>query len=916
MKPPLSAAFKFKPSLLSFIVTSLAVLLQVLVFNQAQAAGLGKMRVLSALGAPFNAEVELTNVRPEEEGNMAVRIAAPEVFKQAGIDYNPALPAIRATLSGDASNPKIILNSASAINEPLLELLVEMSWQSGRLVRQYTVLLDPINPVNDTTASNEPIQAPVPEVASLVNVASIAANNVNQNTATIPTAALPLSSALTPPRAAQKNSSYDVQRGDTLFGIASRLSGSDGYQVKALMATLLRNNPHAFINNNINRLKAGVVLNADGADAVEDKTLSSNGFSNGRKLTTSNRSSNSNSSTSREFSQYKQAATKAVKPLLDKNPNSKVVKNNVKTDTVAKTPASSDQLKVSGNAAIGNQTLANGGKGSEAQIAKERALAEEKSRIADLEKNIKKSVEIKNSIITTPQASKPESSKLGAPSPVSTSAVASAAGASAAASASTSEVAPSSAVKPNPTTTAGASASVPTTNNVANSSTVAGSASTAPVASPPAANAVKKPPQTTVVPAPEEPSWYENIDPLTLGGAGGIAALLGAWALYRRKKKNEAIAFSDSTFNPKDTQGGLLTAQGGQAVDTFNSVFVSNFSEANMPMESAEVDPVAEADVYMQYGRDAHAEDILVDALKQNPDRHPARLKLMELYASKGNQASLITQFDALSSLTQSSGSEWLAGKKIIDSSKSGLTQTNAAALDVSSTSLNNPNNAVSAISKPFKSTNLAIDNIKLSAPTMIGDVAMRNTGFGLDTAKPMVGAPGSLVSNTPMTDSPTKPSTGIAGLSFDIQSPTVLGRSNVVSSAGSGSSGSSGGLGGVKPAVSATPDSLLEFKVSKMDVAPLASVSAKTVGAKPELKSQASAASLTSNDAQPLSIFDKLSSNSGASATPALETKLSLAKAYADIGDKEGARELLQEVIEAGHQTLSEQAKTVLNKL
>jgi pilus assembly protein FimV len=661
------------------------------------------------------------------------------------------------------------------------------------------------------------------------------------------------------------------------------------------MATLLQNNPHAFINDNMNRLKAGVVLN------TTDTVLSTKNINRGLASSKPG-DGNVAGASSRAFSQYKQAATQSVRPLLDKNGNAKTIKNSVKADIASKSSPTKDQLKVSGSANIGNQSVQATSKLNEAQIANDRAIAEEKSRISELEKNIKKSVEIKNSVLTTPQAiaqaAKPESGKLGAPSTVSPNVAA-----AGVAVATTAVATATSSVTPKPTesaVTAPVSASV--TPSAVSAPTSISTAPTAVSTTPPAVSPATSPaPNITkpTQPAVEEPSWYENIDPMTLGGLGGVLALLGGWAVYRRKKNSESIAFSDSTFNPKDTQGGLLTAQGGQAIDTFNSVFASNFSEASMPLESAEVDPIAEADVYMQYGRDAHAEDILIDALKQNPQRHPVRLKLMELYASKGNQSGLTTQFDALSAITQATGPEWQAGKKLVEAGKVG--QSNASAkVEKNATSAQSAadgdnsgfatlpmNTAIG--NKPFKNTNLAIDNINLSSPTMIGDVAGNTlssnsslsnaaaTSFNLPAAEPNA-----------LSQSPT-------GLSFDVQSPTILGRSNA-----------SAGLGmPAKQSIKTEPDSLLEFKVSKIDVKP-----------EPKLP-QISQLSQSSNvDLQPSSIFDKLASNSSVSATPALETKLSLAKAYTDIGDKEGARELLQEVIESGHQTLSSQAKTLLSKL
>jgi pilus assembly protein FimV len=868
MKQTISAMFKLKcftpyatPSLSVWVLFILSFSLQALLLGQAQAAGLGKMRVISALGAPFSAEVDVTNVRPDEEGNMVVRIAPPEVFKQAGIDYNPALPSIRATLIGDANNQKIVLNSASSINEPLLEMLVELSWQSGRLVRQYTVLLDPAIPLTDTPANPAPIQAASPLVASAANA------NSPPPVAVIDTPPVPVPSSAVANSAggfskSTADKTYDVKKGDTLSAIASRLSGGESYsssRVRSLMAIFLQNNPNAFINNNMNRLKAGVVLNTDSYGMTDNIAKKSDSMM-------------SSSGTSREFSQYKQAATKSVRPILDKN--AKTIKNTVKNEVAIKAPTTSDQLKVSGNAAIGNQSAANASKTQEAQIAKDRAVAEEKSRIAELEKNIKKSVDIKNSILTTPQATtpKPESSKLGAPNAAAVSQ--SAANTAIAASGANN---PSPAAAAAPTTTASSvPAAVPavspplTTNTPSASGTI------------PSIAEVKKPASPTV----EEPSWYENIDPTTLGGVAGVLALLGAWSIYRRKKNQQDNAFVDTSFNTKDTQASLLTAQGGQAVDTFNSVFVSNFSDANMSLESVEVDPVAEADVYMQYGRDSHAEDILLDALKQNPARHPVRLKLMELYASKGNQSGLNTQFDTLSTLTKSTGSEWSAAKKIVDASKN--TQVNVDANSGLVTPTGKPEtSSAPKIAKPFNSNGLAIGNISLSAPTMIGDLS------STDASSVSNGnfASGRNISGLKSDDA----SPAQTGLYFDVQNATTI------QSPSATTTGLVPPLTTNKPSANIDLDAMLEFKTSKPEIKPEFKVA-------PQFESKASLVTDTNTD--------KLAVQTNSTMSSALETKLSLAKAYTDIGDKEGARELLQEVIEAGHQSLSAQAKTLLTKL
>jgi len=108
----------------------------------AQAAGLGKLTLISALGQPLNAEIELVSLQPGEEG-LTARIASPQAFAQAGIEANPVLSDVRFTIERRGSTPVLRLRSSQPINEPLLKLLVELTSSSGRQVREYTLLLDP-----------------------------------------------------------------------------------------------------------------------------------------------------------------------------------------------------------------------------------------------------------------------------------------------------------------------------------------------------------------------------------------------------------------------------------------------------------------------------------------------------------------------------------------------------------------------------------------------------------------------------------------------------------------------------------------------------------------------------------------------------------------------------------------------------
>src|SRR6478735_10961114 len=106
-------------------------------------AGLGKLTVNSALGQPLSAEIEIVSLRPGEEDSLTARFAPNEAFRQAGIEYSSVLLGVRFSIEPRNGRPVVQLTSAAPINEPFLNVLVELGWNSGRLVREYTFLLDP-----------------------------------------------------------------------------------------------------------------------------------------------------------------------------------------------------------------------------------------------------------------------------------------------------------------------------------------------------------------------------------------------------------------------------------------------------------------------------------------------------------------------------------------------------------------------------------------------------------------------------------------------------------------------------------------------------------------------------------------------------------------------------------------------------
>src|SRR5688572_25763664 len=110
----------------------------------ADAVGLGRMNMLSALGDALNAEIDLVSVSKEEATTLSARLAAPDAYRQANLQFNPALSGARVSVERRPNGQQYVkITSSRPVNEPFIDLLVEITSSSGRLMREYTVLVDP-----------------------------------------------------------------------------------------------------------------------------------------------------------------------------------------------------------------------------------------------------------------------------------------------------------------------------------------------------------------------------------------------------------------------------------------------------------------------------------------------------------------------------------------------------------------------------------------------------------------------------------------------------------------------------------------------------------------------------------------------------------------------------------------------------
>jgi pilus assembly protein FimV len=218
------------------------------------ALGLGDVHLNSPLNAPLDAEIELVNATPEDLATLDAKLASKETFERYGLDWPAFMNNVNVSRDRSANGAQVLrIKSTETVTEPFLTLLIEATWARGKLVREYTVLLDP------------PVFAPNSAAAAPVNAPSTGATaNAGQISRPASQTAQPAASQSAPVGGGE---SYEVQRGDSLSAIARRLSASTGARTDQLMVSIYRNNPSAF-EGDMNRLRAGSVLRVPSGDEV------------------------------------------------------------------------------------------------------------------------------------------------------------------------------------------------------------------------------------------------------------------------------------------------------------------------------------------------------------------------------------------------------------------------------------------------------------------------------------------------------------------------------------------------------------------------------------------------------------------------------------------------------------------------
>lgn len=900
--------------------------------TDASAFALGQLKVQSALGEPLRAEIDVTEMAAAEADSLKINVANADAFKNAGVPYNAALSDVKATLQRRAGGQYVVrLTGTRPLNDPFIDLLLEANGSSGRMVRDYTVLLDP--PVTRQAAPSAPISPSTPQIGTApaerpgqaaartrrerAPVAPVTAPPAAAPAPAAPAAPAPSAAAPIRPTSGEQ---VTVQRGDTASKIAGAHKSAD-VSLDQMLVALLLSNPDAFIGGNVNRIKAGAVLDLPSA-AEAGAILPAEAK---RTITAQ----------SRDFGAYRQRlaenAPTANVAAASRNASGKVQANVEDRNATASAP---DKLTISQGSAAA--------RAADEKVAQARQAQESNNRVAELSKNINDLAKLKAATgsaapatgaapapapatpgipvpnpgvaaTASPTAASPAPAPAAAAAPVAPAAPAAAPAAPAAAPA----TAPAAASAP-AEASAPVAAATPATAPTAAAPDASASAETMPGAPAAAASAAAPAPAPKPVvkaappPPPVERSFLDELmeNPLMLAGAALIALLIG-FLLYRvlgrRREEMSESVFLESRI-PKDSFFG---ASGGESVDTKHrgDSTVSSLSYSPSQLDAGDVDPVAEADVYLAYGRDLQAEEILREALRVNPDRTAIHLKLLEIHAKRRDVRAYEGLATEVHKLTNGTGSDW---NRVVEMGKdldpgNPLYESGTARGGVSAAESAAFAGALATAAKPAAATPPAAAPAPVAAavaaPAFVPSVAPLD--FDLDLSQPAALAPSPAPVSASLPKTAYAPAASAPLSNGHAHAPAPVDLENDFDTAPgalapiSRPAGLNDADDNTRPATLRSGNNLpADSGFIEFDMSALAGLPARPVAGTAEATRPAAAMPQDDGDDSPHAV------------------KLSLARELQAIGDVEGARSLVEEVEAESAGDLKSQARQLLAEL
>jgi pilus assembly protein FimV len=586
--------------------------------GMAQALGLGGLTVKSTLNQPLLAEIELTQVQDLNAAQVVPSLATSAEFAQAGVGRMAILDDLTFTPVVNPGGKSVLrITSTKPIRDPYVKFLVQVLWPNGRVLREYSLLLDPpkFSPQAAAAAAQLPSTAPSTAPAQA------------------PAAQTPSPAPAQPPvsPASPKYTEYTTANNDTLWEIAERVR--NGGTVQQTMLAIQALNPDAFIAGNINRLKKGQVLRLPSPQevsatpqprAVAEVAEQNRAWREGRRMPTG----------ARQVDATRRDRTDATPAQIDAKDNLSLVAANAKPGAKG---AAGDAAELSNKLAVTQESL----------DSTRRDNAELKSRMSDLQSQVDKLnrlIQLKND-----QLAKMQAAGAAVPPPAADA---------------------NSTVSPN---------SVTNPNNAANpampAQIVPPSAAPDAAGKPPNEIAPEDalpvegakvegatPDQPLAVAPPEAADNADNqsaldkilASPMLMGliGGGALLVLLLLLLLLARRRNalieaekhrqmaralSEESDFASDMDMPESSFEGLEVPPPNVKMAPLAAVIVE-------PTRERPADVLVQAEIHIAYGRTNQAAALLEEAIKEEPLRSDLRLKLMEIYAQQDNQAGFVAQ--------------------------------------------------------------------------------------------------------------------------------------------------------------------------------------------------------------------------------------------------------------------------------
>jgi len=923
------------------------------------ALALGKLKVHSALNEPLNAEIAFTTITDKELKGLNVSLASRADFDAAGVDRLPFLSQIKFTIQKKPDGQYYLqLRTEQPVDEPYLHLLMQVDWPGGRLVREYTALIDPpyqiagkAAPVEAPTvtapAPTPEVQVPAPSAAPETTQAEMPKEEVPPEVAQPETpkaeevpakqeevaqqpAPPPEEQKLGPPEVAQgaapeepaapkvepleaapkeqpaaapqeqpaaapmwaTMSDYNVRKGDTLWRIAEKARADNkDLSLEQVMLAIYRTNKNAFFGNNINNLKAGKILKMPEREqvaAVEpsqahrefraqydawlEYKLKLASASRAIKVTEAPEAAPEEKATMPAEKPAAAEAAKPEKPEEAKAPKAagtaqkgkqedllKIVRSTLQKEKGTPEKSVADKESPKEETTREQQALAERAATLEESLESKRLenkdLSEKVGIVRSQLKKESRLIELENQSLAQQQAKAPETKPV--------------------------EPAAKPAETPKP----------PESVAALKPEEKAKAEPLPPPAKPAPAHVAPK--KRVPPPAPskeEEKGFLATVlealqSDLLMPAIIGIVVLLGgavALVYFRRRQRSiaefeESILSADAISTEQPATTGNVGQQPAAVTTGGDTSFLSDFSQGGMGnIHTDEVDPVAEAEVYLAYGRDETAEEILKEAMVKNPDRQELKLKLLEIYHQRNDVSAFETLAEELyAALGGRGGKIWdkveEMGRKL------------------------NPENPMfrggapaAPGGKPAAATTAqTAAHLDMQPPAGPESKAQPVGDFDFDLAtSPEGGKPA--VADHDFAAAPEAPAAK-AGMESSLESLDV----------GTADSGIDFDVGGKDEAAVdldlGTPNEPVPASNEiKWEPEPAAAAPAGAAGGDINLEGAAPSSAEGQGSAQ----WDETA------------TKLDLAKAYIDMGDAEGARSILQEVMSEGSDTQKQQAQ------